>query len=73
MSFQNKSIQCSDCGTVFTFSVREQKFFASKGFTNDPRRCPRCRKAGKREHRGPSASWASYVNRAMLGRECQQA
>ncbi|UCD22925.1 MAG: zinc-ribbon domain containing protein, partial [Chloroflexota bacterium] len=29
MSFQDKSIQCSDCGTIFTFSAREQGFFAS--------------------------------------------
>jgi hypothetical protein len=31
MDFQDKSIQCSDCGV--TFSVGEQEFFQSKGFT----------------------------------------
>ncbi|MQY56418.1 MAG: zinc-binding protein, partial [Dehalococcoidia bacterium] len=25
MSFQDKSIQCSDCGTAFTFSAEEQE------------------------------------------------
>ena len=45
MSFQDKSIQCSDCGTIFTFSAREQEFFASKGLTNEPKRCPQCRKS----------------------------
>ena len=73
MSFQDKSIQCSDCGTTFTFSAGEQEFFASKGFTNEPKRCPRCRKAGKRQRRGPSVTWASYASRAMLSREYQQA
>ena len=72
MSFQDKSIQCSDCGTAFTFGAREQKFFASKGFANEPRRCPQCRKARKQQRRGPSASWTSYASRAMLSREYQK-
>ncbi len=52
MSFQEKSIQCSDCGTDFAFSVEEQEFFASKGYTNDPKRCPSCRQARKTERFG---------------------
>ena len=47
MSFEDKSIQCSDCGTTFTFSAGEQEFFQSKGLTNDPKRCPSCRRANK--------------------------
>jgi CxxC-x17-CxxC domain-containing protein len=49
MSFQDKSIQCSDCGTTFTFSADEQELFASRGYTNDPKRCPSCRQARKSE------------------------
>jgi N-acetylglutamate synthase-like GNAT family acetyltransferase len=49
MDYQDKSIQCSDCGTIFTFTAGEQEFFASKGFTNAPKRCPQCRQAKKRE------------------------
>ena len=47
MNFQDKSIQCSDCGVTFTFSAGEQEFFQSKGFTNEPKRCPSCRRAKK--------------------------
>ena len=47
MSFQDKSIECSDCGTTFTFSADEQELFASRGYTNDPKRCPSCRQARK--------------------------
>ena len=47
MSFEDKSIQCSDCGVSFTFSVKEQEFFQTKGFTNDPRRCTPCRQMKK--------------------------
>ena len=47
MSFQDKSIQCSDCGVTFTFSAAEQEQFASRGYTNEPKRCPDCRQARK--------------------------
>ena len=52
MSFEDKSIQCADCGTTFTFSADEQEFFASKGYTNEPKRCPSCRRARKSERYG---------------------
>jgi len=44
MSFQDKSLQCSDCGVTFTFSAEDQEFFQSKGYTNEPKRCPECRR-----------------------------
>jgi hypothetical protein len=52
MSFKDKSIQCSDCGTDFTFSAGEQDFFQSKGLTNEPKRCPSCRRANKARRSG---------------------
>jgi Probable zinc-ribbon domain len=56
MSFQDKTIQCADCGTDFSFTAGEQEFFQSKGFTNEPRRCPVCRKARKTERNGSSGN-----------------
>ena len=52
MSFQDKSIQCSDCGATFTFGAEEQEFFQTKGFTNEPKRCPSCRAAKKQSMSG---------------------
>jgi CxxC-x17-CxxC domain-containing protein len=52
MSFQDKSIQCSDCGTTFIFSAGEQEQFQSRGYTNEPKRCPECRQARKAERYG---------------------
>lgn len=52
MSFTDRELQCSDCGVTFTFTAGEQEFFATKGFTNDPKRCPSCRGARKAERRG---------------------
>jgi CxxC-x17-CxxC domain-containing protein len=54
MSFEDKSIQCSDCGTTFTFGAEEQEFFQSKGYTNEPKRCPACRQTRKSERYGSS-------------------
>ncbi len=54
MSFKDKSLQCSDCGTSFTFTAEEQELFASKGYTNEPKRCPTCRQSRKTERNGNS-------------------
>ena len=47
MGYQDKSILCSDCGSTFTFSANEQELFASRGYTNEPKRCQECRQAKK--------------------------
>ena len=49
MSFQEKSIVCFDCAAPFNFTVEEQEFFATKGYTNEPKRCPTCRQARKQQ------------------------
>ena len=54
MSFEEKQLQCSDCGATFTFSTEEQEFFQSKGYTNEPKRCPECRQTRKTERFGAS-------------------
>ena len=47
----DKTLVCSDCGKEFVFSEGEQAFYAEKGFTNEPKRCPDCRKARKEQRR----------------------
>ncbi|MEB3197654.1 MAG: CxxC-x17-CxxC domain-containing protein [Candidatus Sericytochromatia bacterium] len=54
MLYTDQIIACSDCGTEFTFSAKEQEFFAQKGFTSIPKRCKPCRNARKTQ--GPSRS-----------------
>ena len=46
--FHDRTLTCRDCSDAFVFSSGEQQFFASKGLTNDPQRCPTCRAAAKR-------------------------
>lgn len=50
--FQDKILNCRDCGNEFTFTSSEQQFYQEKGFKNDPARCPDCRKAKKANSRG---------------------
>ncbi len=49
--YQDRYLTCRDCGNEFVFSASEQEFFAEKGFTNDPGRCPGCRAARKTQNR----------------------
>ena len=45
--YTDKTLTCRDCGASFIFTAGEQEFFASRGFTNEPSRCPECRAARK--------------------------
>ena len=45
--YVDETLTCVDCAQPFTFSAGEQSFFAEKGFTNKPNRCPDCRAARK--------------------------
>lgn len=49
MSYTDRTLTCVDCGTQFTFSAEDQEYHASRGFTNEPKRCPSCRQARKAE------------------------
>ncbi len=46
----DKTLTCRDCGTDFVFTAAEQDFYAEKGFTNEPGRCPDCRAARKQQN-----------------------
>ncbi len=52
MAFEDKTLTCVACGAPFVFTAGEQEFFASKGYTNEPKRCPNCR-AQRRSERRP--------------------
>ena len=68
MSFEDKSLQCSDCNTTFTFTAEDQEFFKSKGYVNEPKRCPECRQARK-----ASSSQGGYrTSREMFPATCAQ-
>ncbi|NLP49077.1 MAG: zinc-binding protein [Clostridiales bacterium] len=50
--FEDKTLNCKDCGSDFVFTAGEQEFYAEKGFENEPQRCRECRTARKNAARG---------------------
>jgi CxxC-x17-CxxC domain-containing protein len=56
MSYADKTLSCRDCGVDFTFTASEQDFYAQKGFTNEPTRCPGCRAQRKAQGGGRRGS-----------------
>jgi CxxC-x17-CxxC domain-containing protein len=73
MSYQDKSLVCSDCGATFTFDAGEQEFFATKGYTNEPKRCTTCR-ASRKESQGNTGGGSNYnrAPRQMFPAVCAQ-
>ena len=75
MGFTEKTLQCSDCSATFTFTAEEQEFYAAKGYTNEPKRCPACREARRTQR----SSFGDYRPRrqmysavcAQCGKECE--
>jgi CxxC-x17-CxxC domain-containing protein len=56
MSIADKTLTCRDCGMSFVFTSGEQEFYAEKGFTNQPSRCPDCRATAKAARGGGGGS-----------------
>lgn len=68
---QDKTLTCRDCADQFVFSASEQDFFAEKGFTNEPGRCPQCRAAHKqRNGNGGGRGNSNYQQREMHDATC---
>ena len=66
----DKTLTCRDCGGTFVFTSSEQEFYASKGFANEPSRCPSCR-ATRKATRGNSYSSGGYGSGGYERRERQ--
>jgi CxxC-x17-CxxC domain-containing protein len=58
----DKTLTCRDCGQEFIFTAGEQDFYASKGFTNEPSRCPECRSSRKVQRDGGYTSSGGYTS-----------
>jgi CxxC-x17-CxxC domain-containing protein len=72
MRFQDKTIQCADCGTDFSFTAEDQEFFQSRGYTNEPKRCPPCRQTRKTERHGSRGNnqWSPRQKFPAVCAEC---
>lgn len=72
MAFEDKTLNCIDCGAEFVFTAGEQEFHASRGFTNEPKRCPNCRRARKDSRDGGGGGGGGYSSgpRQMYPAQC---
>ena len=68
--FEDKVLNCRDCGRDFIFSAAEQEFFAEKGFQNNPGRCPECRSARKARTRDAGGGGMYRAEREMFPVVC---
>ena len=71
MTYQDRTLQCVECGTDFTFSADDQEYHASRGYENDPKRCTTCRQR-RRADRGVSDGYGSRPQRQMFPVVCAQ-
>jgi CxxC-x17-CxxC domain-containing protein len=72
VSFEDKTLQCADCGQQFTFTAGEQEFYASRGFQNEPKRCPDCRRTRKTQRSGEGGMGGYRAPRQMYRVVCAQ-
>ena len=72
MAFEDKALQCADCGQQFTFTAGEQEFYASRGFQNEPKRCPDCRRTRKTQRSGEGGAGGYRAPRQMYSVVCAQ-
>ncbi|GHO42437.1 zinc-ribbon domain containing protein [Ktedonospora formicarum] len=66
----DQTLYCRDCNQEFTFTVGEQEFYASRGLTNTPSRCPSCRAARKQANGGQRGGFRQREQRPMYSATC---
>jgi CxxC-x17-CxxC domain-containing protein len=52
VTYEDRNLTCAECNSEFVFSADDQQYHAEKGYENDPKRCPSCRQAAKRDRGG---------------------
>lgn len=62
----DKTLTCRDCGAEFVFTAGEQEFYAERGFTNEPGRCPACRAQRKAARDGGYGSYGRQSDRPRV-------
>jgi CxxC-x17-CxxC domain-containing protein len=63
----DKTLVCRECGVSFVFTQGEQEFYQSRGLSNPPSRCPKCRAVRRAQMQGGIApSLTAAVPRPMM-------
>jgi len=56
----DQTLRCRDCGVDFIWTEGEQQFYASRGLTNPPSRCPSCRAVRRASNSGGGGGGGGY-------------
>lgn len=68
--YEDKTLQCRECGQEFVFSAGEQEFYAQKGLVNEPGRCPTCRQRRRQMMSGGSRERMPREMHTIVCAEC---
>ena len=69
-SFQDRGLECRDCGGEFVFSAAQQEDYDRRGLQNDPSRCQDCRTA-KREGYTREPRQDGFRDRVLGCKDCR--
>ena len=67
MTFEDRSVQCADCGEMFPFTAMEQAYFKSRDYNRSPRFCLACRKKNQAE---PTGNRSTIFGGRMFPAKC---
>lgn len=70
MDFQDRSIRCSECGTMFTLSAEKQQVSHLWGIEVEDKRCPSCVRTKTRSGRGRNENGAQREMFRAICAEC---
>jgi CxxC-x17-CxxC domain-containing protein len=68
VAYTDRTLNCVECGSEFTFTADDQEFHARKGY-QEPKRCPNCRQA-RRSDRGGGGGGGYGGARQMYDAVC---
>ena len=68
-TYTDKTLNCVECSTDFTYAASEQELHASLGYQNEPKRCTPCREA-KRQRKGDGGRGGPREFFAAICAEC---
>ncbi len=69
--YSDRTLTCVDCGASFVFTKEDQEYHAQRGYANEPKRCPDCRRARRSTDSGRPSS-ASRPTFTAVCADCGQ-
>jgi CxxC-x17-CxxC domain-containing protein len=57
----DRTITCKECAQPFVFTEGEQRFYAERGLSHEPQRCPSCRALAKQSRRPANREYHSAI------------